>query len=122
MPNGTLSQHLQKERGEGLSWRTRVTIAVETSHALAYLHSSINPPIYHRDVKSSSILLDYGFNEKVSYFRLCRLVLTESSHISTAPHRTPEYLDPQYHENFQLTDKSDVYSFRVVLAEIITAV
>ena len=85
MPNGTLSQHLQKERGEGLSWRTRVTIAAETDHALAYLHSSINLPIYHRDVKLSNILLDYGFNAKVEDFGLCRLVLTESSHISIAP-------------------------------------
>lgn len=121
MPNGTLCQHLQRERGEGLSWRTRVTIAAETSHALAYLHSALSPPIYHRDVKSSNILLDYDFRAKVADFGLSRLVLTEASHISTAPQGTPGYLDPQYHENFHLTDKSDVYSFGVVLVEIITA-
>ena len=121
MPNGTLSQHLQRERGEGLSWRTRVTIAAETAHALAYLHSAINPPIYHRDVKSSNILLDYGFIAKVADFGSSRLVPTEVSHISTTPQGTPGYVDPQYNENFQLTDKSDVYSFGVVLVEIITA-
>jgi len=121
MPNGTLSQHLQKERGEGLSWRTRVTVAADTAHALAYLHSALNPPICHRDVKSSNILLDSDFNAKVADFGLSRLFLAEASHISTAPQGTPGYLDPQYHENFHLTDKSDVYSFGVVLVEIITA-
>lgn len=121
MPNGTLCQHLQRERGEGLPWSKRVTIATETARALAYLHSALSPPIYHRDVKSSNILLDYGFNAKVADFGLSRLVLTEASHISTAPQGTPGYLDPQYHENFHLTDKSDVYSFGVVLVEIITA-
>jgi serine/threonine protein kinase len=121
MPNGTLSQHLQRERGEGLLWRTRVTIVAETAHALAYLHSALTPPICHRDVKSSNILLDSDFNAKVADFGLSRLFLTEASHISTAPQGTPGYLDPQYHENFHLTDKSDVYSFGVVLVEIITA-
>ncbi|KAH9330865.1 hypothetical protein KI387_002973, partial [Taxus chinensis] len=120
MPNGTLCQHLQRERGEGLPWRRRIKIAADTAGALAYLHSAINPPIYHRDIKSSNILLDYDFNCKVADFGLSRLVLSESSHISTRPQGTPGYLDPQYHQNFHLSDKSDVYSFGVVLAEMIT--
>ncbi|XP_058080285.1 wall-associated receptor kinase-like 14 [Magnolia sinica] len=121
MPNGTLSQHLQGERGSGLPWTTRLTIAVDTANAIAYLHSALNPPIYHRDIKSSNILLDYKFNSKVADFGLSRMGLTESSHISTAPQGTPGYVDPQYHQNFHLSDKSDVYSFGVVLVEIITA-
>ncbi|KAL4180398.1 hypothetical protein AMTRI_Chr13g125060 [Amborella trichopoda] len=121
MPNGTVAQHLQRERGQGLSWNVRLAIASETAHAIAHLHSAINPPIYHRDIKSSNILLDYNFNSKVADFGLSRLVLSESSHISTAPQGTPGYLDPQYHQNFHLSDKSDVYSFGVVLVEIITA-
>uniref|UniRef100_A0A0C9RH15 TSA: Wollemia nobilis Ref_Wollemi_Transcript_25023_2623 transcribed RNA sequence n=1 Tax=Wollemia nobilis TaxID=56998 RepID=A0A0C9RH15_9CONI len=121
MPNGTLSQHLQHERGDGLSWTHRLTLATETARALAYLHSSINPPVYHRDVKSSNILLDYNFNCKVGDFGLSRVILTESSHVSTVPQGTPGYVDPQYHQNFHLSDKSDVYSFGVVLVEIITA-
>ncbi|KAI3522044.1 hypothetical protein L1887_11522 [Cichorium endivia] len=121
MPNGTLSQHLQKERGNGLPWPVRLTIATETAKAIAYLHSVINPPIYHRDVKSSNILLDYSFKTKVADFGLSRLGILESSHISTAPQGTPGYLDPEYHQNFHLSDKSDVYSFGVVLIEIITA-
>lgn len=121
MPNGTLCQHLQRERGDGLSWPIRLTIAMETAQAIAHLHSAINPPIYHRDIKSSNILLDYNFKSKVADFGLSRLGMTEISHISTAPQGTPGYLDPQYHQNFHLSDKSDVYSFGVVLVEIITA-
>lgn len=121
MPNGTLCQHLQRERGEGLPWQVRLTIASETARAIAHLHSAINPPIYHRDIKSSNILLDYDFKSKVADFGLSRLGMTEISHISTAPQGTPGYLDPQYHQSFHLSDKSDVYSFGVVLVEIITA-
>ncbi|XP_022751336.1 wall-associated receptor kinase-like 14 [Durio zibethinus] len=120
MPNGTLSQHLQRERSEGLPWTVRLTIATETAKAIAYLHS-VNPPIFHRDIKSSNILLDYNYRSKVADFGLSRLGMTESSHISTAPQGTPGYLDPQYHQYFHLSDKSDVYSFGVVLVEIITA-
>lgn len=121
MPNGTLCQHLQRERGSGLPWTIRITIATETAQAIAYLHSAMNPPIYHRDIKSSNILLDYNYRSKVADFGLSRLGMTESSHISTAPQGTPGYLDPQYHQYFHLSDKSDVYSFGVVLIEIITA-
>ncbi|KAM5576328.1 wall-associated receptor kinase-like 14 [Rosa sericea] len=121
MPNGTLSQHLQRERGEGLPWTIRLTIASETANAIAYLHSEMNPPIYHRDIKSSNILLDYNYNSKVADFGLSRLGMTELSCISTAPQGTPGYVDPQYHQNFHLSDRSDVYSFGVVLVEIITA-
>ncbi|KAF8051827.1 hypothetical protein N665_1662s0001 [Sinapis alba] len=120
MPNGTLSEHLQREIGNGLSWTVRLTVATQTAKAIAYLHSAMNPPIYHRDIKSTNILLDYDFNSKVADFGLSRLGMTETSHISTAPQGTPGYLDPQYHQCFHLSDKSDVYSFGVVLAEIIT--
>lgn len=120
MPNGTLSQHLQRERGNGLTWPVRLTIATETAQAIAHLHSTINPPIYHRDIKSSNILLDCDFGSKVADFGLSRLGMTEISHISTAPQGTPGYVDPQYHQDFHLSDKSDVYSFGVVLVEIIT--
>ncbi|GLU13651.1 hypothetical protein SLE2022_302750 [Rubroshorea leprosula] len=122
MPNGTLSQHLQRERGRVLPWTIRLTIAAETAKAIAYLHSVMNPPIYHRDIKSSNILLDFDFKSKVADFGLSRLGngMTDS-HISTAPQGTPGYLDPQYHQYFHLSDKSDVYSFGVVLVEIITA-
>lgn len=121
MASGTLSQHLQRERGNGLVWAVRLSIATQTAQAIAHLHSALNPPIYHRDIKSSNILLDHNFIPKLADFGLSRLGMAESSHISTAPQGTPGYLDPQYHQNFHLSDKSDVYSFGVVLVEIITA-
>lgn len=121
MANGTLSQHLQREKGKVLPWTVRLTIATETAQAIAYLHSAMNFPIYHRDIKSSNILLDYNYKSKVADFGLSRVGMTESSHISTAPQGTPGYVDPQYHQNYHLSDKSDVYSFGVVLMEIITA-
>lgn len=120
MPNGTLSQHLQRERGTGLTWPVRLAIASETAQAIAHLHSE-DPPIYHRDIKTSNILLDHELRSKVADFGLSRHGPTEMSHIYTAPQGTPGYLDPQYHQNFHLSDKSDVYSFGVVLMEIITA-
>ncbi|KAJ6838072.1 wall-associated receptor kinase-like 14 [Iris pallida] len=121
MPHGTLSQHLQRQRGPGLPWAVRLSIAAETAKAVAYLHSSVEPPIYHRDVKSSNILLDHHFHAKIADFGLSRAAeAAEASHISTAPQGTPGYVDPQYHQNYHLSDKSDVYSFGVVLAEIIT--
>lgn len=120
MPYGTLSQHLQREKGTTLPWTVRLTIAAETAHAIAHLHSA-DPPIYHRDIKSSNILLDNSYKSKVADFGLSRFGMTDDSHVSTAPQGTPGYVDPQYHQNFHLSDKSDVYSFGVVLVEIITA-
>ncbi|PRQ43149.1 putative protein kinase RLK-Pelle-WAK-LRK10L-1 family [Rosa chinensis] len=103
-----------------LTWATRLTIAHRTAEGLAYLHDSVEPRIYHRDIKSSNILLDEKLNAKVADFGLSRLAVTESSHITTCAQGTLGYLDPDYYLNFQLTDKSDVYSFGVVLLELLT--
>ncbi|KAJ7548534.1 hypothetical protein O6H91_07G015500 [Diphasiastrum complanatum] len=119
--NGTLADHIHGFKGKHLCWETRLTIAVETAQALAYLHCFVEPPILHRDVKSTNILLDENFKVKVADFGLSRLMPPDTNHISTAPQGTPGYLDPDYYESYQLTDKSDVYSYGVVLMELISA-
>lgn len=126
--NGTLFDYLHRHHPFGkrapLKWHHRLKIAHQTAEGLSYLHSAAVPPIYHRDVKSSNILLDDKLDAKVSDFGLSRLVeLAEEnrSHIFTSAQGTLGYLDPEYYRNFQLTDKSDVYSFGVVLMELLTA-
>ncbi|XP_060201929.1 wall-associated receptor kinase-like 20 [Lycium barbarum] len=127
VPNGTLFEHLHGFRlreWAPLSWLRRLIIAQQTSEGLAYLHSSAVPPIYHRDVKSSNILLDNKLDAKVADFGLSRLIElseSENTHINTSAQGTLGYLDPEYYLNLQLTDRSDVYSFGVVLLELLTS-
>ncbi|KAH7280567.1 hypothetical protein KP509_36G003200 [Ceratopteris richardii] len=101
------------------SWEVRLNIAMEIARALSYLHNT-SPPILHRDVKTTNILLDEAFHAKLADFGLSRLVPLELTHVSTAPQGTPGYVDPEYHNCYRLTDKSDVYSFGVVLLELVS--
>ncbi|XVF23961.1 hypothetical protein REPUB_Repub13aG0084800 [Reevesia pubescens] len=120
--NGNLLDHLQSlsPGDRGLLTLTRcLQVAFDTAEGLAYLHSAAAPPIYHRDGKSSNILLDVKLNGKVSDFGLSRLAHTDMSHVSTCAQGTLGYLDPEYYRNYQLTDKSDAYSFGVVLLELL---
>ncbi|KAK9061147.1 hypothetical protein SSX86_018327 [Deinandra increscens subsp. villosa] len=121
IPNGTLLEHLKGQHTRILTWTHRLNIARDTAEGLAYLHFSAVPPIYHRDVKSSNILLDEKLNAKVADFGLSRLAEADLSHVTTCAQGTLGYLDPEYYRNYQLTDKSDVYSFGVVLLELLTS-
>ncbi len=124
VPNGNLSEHLRGEKSSELghlTWPKRMQIAIETAEAITYLHSEANPPIYHRDVKSSNILLNNMYGVKVSDFGISKLIPLDATHVSTIAQGTPGYWDPEYFLSYQLTDKSDVYSFGVVLLELITS-
>ncbi|KAJ8536035.1 hypothetical protein K7X08_034436 [Anisodus acutangulus] len=120
IPNGTVTDHLHGKGSKpgSPSWNTLISIAIETASALAFLHKS---DVIHRDVKTNNILLDNNFCVKVEDFGLSRLFPTDVTCVSTAPQGTPGYVDPQYHECYQLASKSDVYSFGVVLIELISS-
>ncbi|XP_056843713.1 probable LRR receptor-like serine/threonine-protein kinase At1g07560 isoform X3 [Raphanus sativus] len=122
MANGDLKQHLSGESaGSTLKWASRLKIAVEAAQGLEYLHVGCEPPMVHRDVKSTNILLDDRFEAKLADFGLSRsFCVGAETQVATVVAGTPGYLDPEYYQTNWLHEKSDVYSFGIVLMEIIT--
>ncbi|XP_026414169.1 probable LRR receptor-like serine/threonine-protein kinase At1g06840 isoform X1 [Papaver somniferum] len=109
-----------------LSFPMRLRISLGSAKGILYLHTEANPPIFHRDIKASNILLDSRLTAKVADFGLSRLAPVADDegdlpgHISTVVRGTPGYLDPEYFLTHKLTDKSDVYSLGVVFLELLT--
>ncbi|XP_031488605.1 probable LRR receptor-like serine/threonine-protein kinase At2g28960 [Nymphaea colorata] len=144
MSGGNLRQLLSGRSGTSafLTWDIRLKIALRVATGLDYLHSGCYPPIIHRDVKTSNILLNAKMEAKVADFGLSKagqkeegadqpiVVVNPSQYsfdqrddvtqVSTAVAGTPGYIDPEYYSTNRVTKKSDVYSFGVVLLELIT--
>ncbi|KAG5236242.1 hypothetical protein OIU77_014812 [Salix suchowensis] len=120
VPNKTLEHHLHAKDIPVLDWPKRLKIAIGSAKGLAYLHEDCHPTIIHRDIKSSNILLDDAFEAQVADFGLARLNDTAQTHVSTRVMGTFGYLAPEYASSGKLTDRSDVFSFGVVLLELIT--
>ncbi|KAM3699578.1 hypothetical protein ACB098_05G035800 [Castanea mollissima] len=122
MANGDLEAHLSGKNTNILGWEARLNIAMEAAQGLEYLHNGCKPPIIHRDVKTTNILLNENFNAKLADFGLSKIFPTDGTHVSMlSVAGTLGYLDPEYSISYRLTEKSDVYSFGVVLLEIITS-
>ncbi|KAG0446882.1 hypothetical protein HPP92_028588 [Vanilla planifolia] len=123
LPMGSLEDHLHDlpPDKEALDWNTRMKIAAGAAKGLDYLHNDASPPVIYRDLKSANILLDGKFQPKLSDFGLAKLGPTDDkSHVSTRVMGTYGYCAPEYAMTGQLTAKSDVFSFGVVLLELIT--
>ncbi|KAL1832879.1 hypothetical protein ACET3Z_002530 [Daucus carota] len=120
MKNGSLHDHLFDSDEKKLSWPIRQKIAVGTARGLAYLHYGAQPTIIHRDIKGSNILLDDDFEPKVADFGLAKFAPEGVTHVSTRVAGTMGYVAPEYALYGQLTERSDVYSFGIVLLELIS--
>ncbi|WCJ33890.1 Protein kinase superfamily protein [Euphorbia peplus] len=120
--NGNLEQWLHGEVGpiSPLTWDIRMKVAIGTAKGLAYLHEGLEPKVVHRDVKSSNILLDKKWNAKVSDFGLAKLLGSEASYVTTRVMGTFGYVSPDYASTGMLNEGSDVYSFGILLMEMIT--
>ncbi|KFK27245.1 hypothetical protein AALP_AA8G357000 [Arabis alpina] len=124
IPNGSVESHLHgiDKESSPLDWDARLKIALGAARGLAYLHEDSSPRVIHRDFKSSNILLEHDFTPKVSDFGLARNALDDEDnrHISTRVMGTFGYVAPEYAMTGHLLVKSDVYSYGVVLLELLT--
>ncbi|KAF6164328.1 hypothetical protein GIB67_029211 [Kingdonia uniflora] len=112
--------HESKKEAQSLNWNSRLRIALGSAHGLAYLHHDCCPRIVHRDIKSSNILLDENLEPRVSDFGLAKLLIDEDAHVTTVVTGTFGYLAPECLQNGGATEKSDVYSYGILLLELVT--
>ncbi|BAH90868.1 Os01g0113650 [Oryza sativa Japonica Group] len=122
MPKGSLDRWLYHQQGSpapALDWWTRYKIITQVAKGLSYLHEECMMRIAHLDVKPQNILLDDNFNAKLSDFGLCKLIDRDKSQVITRMRGTPGYLAPEWLTS-QITEKADVYSFGIVVMEMIS--
>ncbi|KAM0904215.1 hypothetical protein ACQ4PT_018178 [Festuca glaucescens] len=121
LENNSLQQTLLGARYSSIqfNWEARVKIAIGVARGLAFLHEEIRPHIIHRDIKASNILLDKDLTPKIADFGLARLLPPNATHVSTRVAGTLGYLAPEYAMRGQVTKKSDIYGFGVLLLEIV---
>lgn len=113
--------HDRKKIGIKLNWPARRKIAIGAARGLAFLHHNCIPHIIHRDMKSSNVLLDENLEARVSDFGMARLMSAMDTHLSVSTLAgTPGYVPPEYYQSFRCSTKGDVYSYGVVLLELLT--
>eukprot|EP01018_Ginkgo_biloba_P006931 Gb_21147 [translate_table: standard] len=122
MENGSLDLWLRNRADalEVLDWPKRFKIAMGAARGLSFLHHGFIPHIIHRDMKSSNILLDASFEPKVADFGLARLISAYETHVSTDLAGTFGYIPPEYGQSWKATTRGDVYSYGVILLELLT--
>ncbi|KAK1419996.1 hypothetical protein QVD17_29487 [Tagetes erecta] len=121
LPNKSLDFFIFDEtKGREIGWEKRVEIIIGIAEGLVYLHENTNHRIIHRDIKAPNILLDLRLRPKIADFGLARSFQDDKSHISTAIAGTLGYMAPEYLAHGQLTEKADVYSFGVLILEMVT--
>ncbi|OMO85953.1 hypothetical protein CCACVL1_09912 [Corchorus capsularis] len=123
MPNHSLITHLHGQLAIDclLDWPRRMTIAIGAAEGLAYLHHEANPHIIHRDIKASNVLLDTNFEAKVADFGFAKLKPEGVTHLTTRVKGTLGYLAPEYAMWGKVSESCDVYSFGILLLEIVSA-
>lgn len=113
--------HEKIKGSTALDWATRKKIAIGSARGLAFLHHSCIPHIIHRDMKSSNVLLDENMEARVSDFGMARLMNALDTHLSVSTLAgTPGYVPPEYYQSFRCTTKGDVYSYGVILLELLS--
>uniref|UniRef100_A0A0D9VLR7 non-specific serine/threonine protein kinase n=1 Tax=Leersia perrieri TaxID=77586 RepID=A0A0D9VLR7_9ORYZ len=121
LENGSLWDVLHgSSKKHKLDWEARLRIALGAAQGLAYLHHDCNPRIIHRDVKSKNILLDKDYEAHLADFGIAKSLCTSKTHTSTYVMGTIGYIDPEYARTSRLNEKSDVYSYGIVLLELLT--
>ncbi|XP_020218845.1 LRR receptor-like serine/threonine-protein kinase RPK2 isoform X1 [Cajanus cajan] len=120
LPGGNLEKFIQERSSRAVDWRILHKIALDIARALAYLHDQCVPRVLHRDVKPSNILLDDDYNAYLSDFGLARLLGTSETHATTGVAGTFGYVAPEYAMTCRVSDKADVYSYGVVLLELLS--